>query len=287
MRYALVTPARDEVENLRRLGESLVAQTVLPQAWIVVDNGSTDGSDALVQAFAAEHAWARVVDSPPTKEPVPGGPVVRAFHRGLEALGELPDVVVKLDADVSLEPRYFETLLLAFEADPLLGIAGGTCLEEEDGEWRPVHVTGDHVRGAVRAYRRGCLEQVLPLPERLGWDGVDELKAQVLGWRTGVVPGLAFRHHRRLGERDRGRAGRWLAQGSGAHFMGYRPLYLLLRSLHHARRDPAALAMLWGYAGAAIRREPVYDDAAVRAHMRERQSLRRLRQRAREALGRS
>lgn len=285
--YAVVTPARDEEENLRRLAAALVAQTVAPTAWVVVDNGSRDRSRAVVEGLAAEHKWIRLVESPPTPDPIPGAPIVRAFHRGLEELAELPELVVKLDADVTFDADYFERLAAAFADDASLGIAGGVCLEEENGAWRATHVTGEHVRGAVRAYRRACLEQVLPLPERLGWDGVDELKAQVLGWRTGLVPGLAFRHHRKLGERDRGHAGRWLAQGRGAHFMGYRPLYLLLRTLHRARRDPAALAMLWGYASAAIRRQPVYEDAAVRAHLRRTQRLRHLRARTREATGRN
>lgn len=287
MRWAAITPARDEADNLRRLADALAAQTVVPTAWIVVDNGSRDRTRELVETLREELPCVRLVDSPPTAQPLPGGPVVRAFHRGLEDVPADVDVVVKLDADVSFDADHAAELLQAFAADETLGITGGVCLEQVDGEWRPTHVTGDHVRGAVRAYRRACLDAVLPLPECLGWDGVDELKAQVLGWRTGVVPGLSFRHHRKLGERDRGRSGRWLAQGRGAHFMGYRPSYLLLRTLHHARRDPAALAMLWGYVSSSLRRAPTYGDALVREHLRRQQSLRRLHVRAREALGRS
>ena len=284
--YALITPARDEAENLRRLADCLAGQTVPPAAWVVVDNGSGADTHIVLEQLATELPWFLWVDSPPTARPLPGGPIVRAFHRGLEEIAADVDVVVKLDADVSFAPDHFERLLEAFKGDPGLGIAGSTCLELENGHWRPIHVTGDHVRGAVRAYRRACLDAVVPLPECVGWDGVDELKAQVLGWSTGLVPGLSFRHHRKLGARDAGKYARWVAQGRGAHFMGYRPLYLLLRVLHHMRRDRGALGMLWGYAEATARREPVYEDTLVREHLRSQQSLRRLHVRAREALGR-
>jgi GT2 family glycosyltransferase len=211
---------------------------------------------------------------------------VRAFHAGLAQLSGEPDVVVKLDADVSFDPDHFERLLAAFAADPRLGIAGARCDELEDGVWREQRVTAGHVRGAVRAYRRACLADVLPLEEGMGWDGIDGLKANARGWKTEVVPGLAFRHHRSVGERDGARRARWLAQGRGAWAMGYRPGYLLIRTLFRAAREPAALAMLWAYAAAGLRGEPRLGDPAARAELRRRQSLRSLPLRARESLGR-
>ncbi|MGH2798629.1 MAG: glycosyltransferase [Thermoleophilaceae bacterium] len=285
--YAAITPARNEVENLRRLADCLLEQTIRPSAWIVVDNGSTDTSPDLVADLSREHGWILAIAVPGEKTAVPGAPVVRAFHAGLAELDDLPDVVVKLDADVSMERSYFERLLGAFADDPALGIASGACYELEDGAWRERHVTGDHVRGASRAYRRECLEAVLPLEERMGWDGIDELKAAVRGWRTSIVRDLLFYHHRAVGERDGASHRRWVAQGRGARYMGYRFSYLCLRTLHHSRRNPAAFAMLWGYAAAALRREPVCADAEARAYLRRQQSVRRLRARMREASGRS
>lgn len=289
LRYALVTPARDEADNLRRLAGCVLAQTARPERWIVVDNGSHDETAAVVRELAAAQPWVelRAVPAAPSYNgALQDGSEIRAFHSGLAALGRPPDVVVKLDADVSFEPDHFERLLAAFEAEPRLGIAGGTCLELEDGEWREIRVTGGHVRGAVRAYRWTCLEQLLPLPERLGWDGLDEAGAAVRGWTARIVPSLAFHHHRRVGARDGARHRRWLAQGRAAHYMGYRLPYLFVRTLYRARVEPAALAMLWGYGAAALRREPRYADRAVRARLREAQRLRRLPLRMREATGR-
>lgn len=275
--YAAVTPARDEAENLERLGAALAAQSAPPAAWIVVDNGSRDETQAVVERFARTHPWARLVSAPAAASALPGAPVVRAFHAGLAALGELPGVVVKLDADVSFDAATFARVLAAFEDHPRLGIAGGLCLEQAGpGEWRGVRVADGHVRGALRAYRAACLRELLPLEERMGWDTIDEVTAAVLGWRTATLAGVAFRHHRRLGERDGAATARWRAQGEGAHYVGYRFGYLLLRTLRHAPRDPAAFAMTAAYLRSALARRPRHDDARVRAAIRRDQALSRL-----------
>jgi poly-beta-1,6-N-acetyl-D-glucosamine synthase len=284
--YAVITPARNEADNLPRLAGCLTRQSVRPSVWIIVDNGSTDGTVALGCALAEEHNWVRVETAPEGAGLARGGPVVRAFHFGLDALPSRPDVVVKLDADVSIEADYFARLLSAFAADPTLGMASGSAYTEQDGAWRQQHMTRTSVWGPSRAYRWSCLQDVLPLEERMGWDGIDEFKANVRGWRTGIILDLPFRHHRREGERDGSRRAAWEAQGSVAHFMGYRIPYLVLRALYRARREPAALAMLSGYAKAVAQREPRCRDADVRAYLRRQQRLRALPLRTREALGR-
>jgi glycosyltransferase involved in cell wall biosynthesis len=273
--YALVTPIRDEAANLERLAASIDSQTLLPLAWAIVDNGSTDTTVDVATEFARTRPWVRVTSIPPEEGPPrPGAPIVRAFHAGLRELNADPSVIVKLDADISVDPGHFQHLLNAFAEEPRLGIASGTCLEKRNGNWEPVRVARGHVRGAVRAYRRECLREVLPLEERVGWDGIDELKASVLGWATRMLPDLAFYHHRPLGSRDGAPSARWRSQGEAAYYMGYRFPYLLLRSLHHARRHRAALSMISSYLAAAFRREPRYDDADVRDYLRRKQRLR-------------
>jgi len=218
---------------------------------------------------------------------VPGAPIVRAFHAGLEDVPPQVDVVVKLDADVSFDADHFERLLQAFGADPQLGIAGSLCWELDGAQWQPVAVAGDHVRGAVRAYRTDLLQQIVPLPERTGWDTVDEFQAAARGWSVRTVPDLRFDHHRLVGARDGAPTRRWIAKGDAAHFLGYRPLYLLARTLFQARRDPSALAMIWGYArAAALRRERHPDRAAIMLLRRE-QRLRHLGNRAGEMRART
>jgi hypothetical protein len=125
----------------------------------------------------------------------------------------------------------------------------------------------------------------LPLEERHGWDGIDQLKARARGWKTKTFTDLPFRHHRPEGLHDGSTWAHWLANGDTAHFMGYRPLYLLFRTLHRMRRDPAAVALLLGYGSAVLRRSPQLTDPQAREVLREDQRFRNIVDRRREALG--
>ena len=292
-RYALVTPARNEASNLARVEESLVAQTHLPSSWIIVDDGSTDGTKAIAERLAERHDWIHVIDSPAAAARAEAlgrgrrtGRDVIAFHAGLDALDGSFDFVFKLDADVSFEPDYMARQFAKFDEDPTLGIASGTCYERTDGVWRPYHVVRGHVRGAVRCYRWACLEDVLPLDQRIGWDAVDEIKANLSGWKTQSFHDLAFYHHRPLGSRDGAREA-WVLQGELAHYLGYRVSYLLLRAAFRAVREPSAFAMLSAYASAAHRGDPRCADPNVIRYLREQQSVRKLPLRVRQALGRA
>ncbi len=286
--YALVTPARDEAENLGRLAASLEAQTVLPAEWVIVENGSTDATVEVASALAVEHYWIRLVRREEPAEAVRGGAIVRSFEAGVAALSDPVDIVVNLDADVTFAPDYFERLLDHFDANPALGIASGSAFELVNGEWTQRFTTRATVWGATRAYRRDCLADVSPLEQRLGWDGIDELCAIVRGWETATFLDLPFHHHRRVGARDPHARATWIAEGRLAHYMRYRPGYLTARSFYCAFRDrqPAALGMLWGYGASAVQREPRWDDDEAAAYLRSLQRARALPVRAREAFGR-
>lgn len=283
--YCAITPVRNEVRNLERLAAAMEAQSLLPSVWVIVDDGSDDGTVDLARALAQRRAWIRVTTVPGELKATRGAPIVRAFQAGLASVDEMPAVIVKLDADVSFERDYFDELVRRFEEDPTLGIASGLCYEWDRGEWRPRFATRSQVRGATRAYRRECLEAVSPLEERMGWDSIDQLSALAQGWRTATFPDLAFRHYRFPGQRDGALRG-WKAQGEVAHYLGYRPSYLVVRTIFRAVTDPAAGMMAVGYASAALRRSRRHPDAELRQLLRRQQSLSQLRDRVREALGR-
>jgi glycosyltransferase involved in cell wall biosynthesis len=285
--YALVTPARNEARNLSRLAACVSGQTVRPVEWVIVENGSTDDTLEAARTLGRKHPWIRVVSVPGASNGARGGAIVRALAAGISALKSSADVVVNLDADVSMGRDYFERLLASFEADATLGIASGSAYEFRNGSWRQQFATRQTVWGATRAYRAECLRDVSPLEERLGWDGIDELQATVRGWKTKTLLDLPFWHHRVVGQRD-GSWAMWSAEGRLAHYMGYRVSYLLARLVYRCLRErtPMTFVILWGYTLAALRREPRWADAEARRHLRELQRPRFLAARAREALGR-
>ncbi|MGH2841016.1 MAG: glycosyltransferase family 2 protein, partial [Solirubrobacteraceae bacterium] len=277
--YALITPVRDEEGNLPRLAAALERQTLLPSAWIIVDDGSRDRTADLLADLARKHAWIKPVDrgSDEGRGVAAGrreGRDLVSFRLGITALDEPVDVVMKLDADVDFDADYCERLMARFAADPALGIASGTCHEPEGGEWVRRTKADTTVWGASRAYRWECVEDIFGLEPRMGWDGLDELLAHVRGMRTETFVDLPFRHHRPEGGREHSSLHQGAALGRASWYMGYRPSYLAMRAFYRARRQPTAVAMLWGYAAAALAREPRYANRAVVRLLRDRQRLR-------------
>jgi biofilm PGA synthesis N-glycosyltransferase PgaC len=277
MRYSVVTPARNEQENLSRLGAALASQTMAPEEWVIVDDGSTDETGEVLAGLAAAHPWVRVHTRPPGDARLAagrrGGRALEGFKSGVRALTRVVDVVIKIDADVDFEPDYCARLVGRFAGDERLGIASGTCHELQSGAWVRRTKAETTVWGASRAYRWDCLPDVMALAPRMGWDGLDEMSVQLRGMRTQAFVDLAFRHHRPEGGRELSTLHHGEALGRASWYMGYRPSYLAMRALYRARGNPAALAMLWGYTAAAVRRAPrCPDDRLVRA-VRERQRL--------------
>jgi poly-beta-1,6-N-acetyl-D-glucosamine synthase len=279
LRYAVVTPARNEEVNLQRLGAAMVAQSHRPVVWRIVDDGSVDGTCDVLAALAAEHSWIEHLERPAADrdESLADG---RRKARDLDAflLGAVPlrdrvDVIVKVDADISFAPDYFAELIGRFAADDELAIASGTCYEQEDGEWIRRTKAESTVWGATRAYRSDCLADLMALEPCMGWDGLDEISVQVRGLRTQTFVELPFRHHRPEGGRELSSLHQGEALGRAAWYMGYRPTYLTLRALYRARQEPAALGMLWGYFGAARRGDPQCPHPHLVRAVRERQRL--------------
>ncbi len=278
-RYAVVTPARDEELNLARLGAALETQTLPPAEWLVVDDASTDGTAALVAGLGERHDWIRLLTRPaadPHERLADGRRMARdldGFLLGVHSLANPVDVVVKVDADIDFEPGFFEALVGRFDDDPQLGIASGTCYELEGGDWVRRTKLETSVWGATRAYRQDCIAHLEALEPCMGWDGLDEISVQLRGMRTQTFVDIPFRHHRPEGGRETTSLHQGDALGRAAWYMGYRPTYLTMRALYRARREPAALGMLWGYFGAAGRRAPRCPDEHLVRALRERQRL--------------
>jgi glycosyltransferase involved in cell wall biosynthesis len=285
LEYALITPVRDEAQSLPRLVESVFNQSVRAKRWVFVDTGSTDETREVIKRLTAQADWI-VSTSIDEAALARGGPIVRAFSHGLAFVVPPTDIVVKLDADITADSTFFENLLGRFQRDEKLGIAGGAIHECERGKWRQRYATDDFVRGGCRAYRWQCLLDVLPLEERIGWDGLDLVKARIGGWKTHQFQDLPVFHHRSVGARERSRASSWYSMGDAMYYMGYRPYYAFLRAIFDVRTDLQALVSIAGFGMAAIRRKPRHSDQRVLSYVRDQQHLRNLPKRVAEKLGR-
>jgi poly-beta-1,6-N-acetyl-D-glucosamine synthase len=282
--YAIVSPVKDEVTRLGPTAESIALQTLRPAQWVIVDDGSTDGTRELAHRLAGSHDWISAIDSGAEGDRARGGRVVRAFSSGSAALLDEHDFVVKLDGDVTLPSDYFERVAQTFETDGRAGIVGGRVLVHDGHRWVPEKVGRHTVHGAIKAYRTQTLSEIGGLRPSMGWDGIDEYAAKARGWKVIPLDGLLVYHHSERGSKQRWWKAR-LEEGRGAHYMGYRPSFVVVRAGYRMLVEKPPLlggaALLAGWLHAAATRASIVDDpqavAALRKEQRERLRGRRVR----------
>lgn len=200
MQYVVVIPAYNEADFIGRTLDALVAQDHLPAQLLVVNDGSTDDTAAIVGAYCQKHPWIKLVNNPKKEPYASGSKVVRAFYLGFHQIDVAYDFLVKFDADLHIPPHYFQRIAQIFEADERVGLAGGTILVEKNGQWVYENFSDkDHVKGAYKAWRKACFEAIGGLKHSIGWDTADELLARYHGWKVVVDTDLPVRHYRPLG----------------------------------------------------------------------------------------
>lgn len=220
MKYYIVIPAYNEEAFIALTLQSLVSQTKLPERIVVVNDGSTDDTENIVARFAKDYPFISLVNKTSDAVHLPGSKVIQAFQKGIEALDNNYDVIVKLDADLILPNDYFETVLRVFEKDESVGMAGGFAYIEKNGEWILENLTDkDHIRGAFKAYRKECFSQIGGLKPAMGWDTVDELLAQFYDWKIVTIPELKVKHLKPTGA-NYDKTARY-KQGEAFYSLGY------------------------------------------------------------------
>lgn len=220
MNYYIVIPAHNEEAFIALTLESLISQTVLPKKVVVVNDNSTDKTAEIVTAFAKENPFITLVNKTSEAIHLPGSKVIQAFHKGFETLDENYDVIVKLDADLILPNNYFETVLNIFEKDATIGMAGGFAYIEKNGQWILENLTDkDHIRGAFKAYRKACFQQIGNLKPAMGWDTVDELLSKFYGWKVVTDSSLIVKHLKPTGA-NYNKTARY-KQGEAFYTLGY------------------------------------------------------------------
>lgn len=250
-RYVLVTAAYNEERYIGLTIESIVNQTLLPQQWVIVSDGSTDRTDEIVESYVAKHPFIRLVRVQDKHKRNFGAQVI-AIRRGYEALRGDYDFIANLDADLTFDPGYYEKLLQKFDEDSKLGLAGGYIFDkEEDGQFRSRPMNGEHsVAHAVQMLRRGCYEATggwVPLPYG-GPDWHLQVTVQMLGWRVKSFKDLPAYHHRPTGTADRPFRNLF-REGRMDYSVGSHPLFEIFKVARRFRAKPLVLSSFVRLAG--------------------------------------
>ena len=280
--YVIITPVRNEGSHFHQTIDSVLSQTLRPCAWVIVDDGSTDITPQLIDSAAAQHPWIHAIHRTDRGFHNQGGGVIEAFYDGYAQLSTLKqlatpplqdsitpglhhsrppwDFLVKLDGDLSFAKGYFEVCFAKFALNPRLGIAGGTIYGRVNGvmvEDSP----GDpsfHVRGATKIYRRATWDAIGGLVRAPGWDTLDEVKANMLGWKTCSFPDLRVLQLKPTGVAD-GSWKNWVKNGRANYITGYHPLFMLLKCVKRVFQPPyglAALGLFSGFCAGYLKRLP-------------------------------
>lgn len=279
--YVIVTPARNEAAFIDQAIQSVICQTIPPLKWVIVSDGSTDATDAIVEKYAAKHDWIELIRMPKREERNFAGKVY-AFNAGYDRVRPLPyRFLVCMDADISFESDYFAYLLDRTSADPALGVAG-TAFREGRASYDYRFVSLEHVSGPCQLFRRECFEDIggyMPLRGG-GVDHVAVLTARMKGWKTRCFTGKLY-EHRQMGSAKHGPVGYKFAVGKLDYALGSHPLWEVCRALYQMTKPPLILGGLMiaaGYTFAALTRAPRPISKEL-VRFRRREQMARLKQR--------
>ncbi len=276
-RILLVAPCRDEAKFMRRTLDSVMAQTIKPTQWIIIDDGSTDDTPKILAEYAAKFPAIKVVTRKDRGKRAVGPGVIEAFYAGLEGVNLNDyDYVCKLDLDLDLPPRYFEVLIDRMEKDPRIGTCSGKPYfpHPETGKLISEGCGDETSVGMTKWYRTDCFQQIGGFVRQVMWDGIDNHRCRMLGWRavSWDEPEIRFTHLRPMGSSQQSLWTGRKRHGFGQYFMGTGPVYMFASAVFRAARRPffvGGAGMMAGYIGAAWKKVPRYDDLDFRKFLRK------------------
>ena len=243
MKYYIVRPSYNEEALIGLTLQSLISQTVLPSKIVVVNDNSTDRTAEVVLEFAKNNPYINLVNKSSENIHLPGSKVIQAFEKGFETLDDNYDLIVKIDADLIFPPNYFETIIKHFKSDERIGMVGGFCYIEKNGEWILENLTDkDHIRGALKAYRKETFQQIGGLKPAMGWDTVDELLCKFYNWKVVTDESLHVKHLKPTGA-SYNKAARY-KQGEAFYSLGYGFIITAISSLKLAMRKGKPLLFI-------------------------------------------
>lgn len=244
LRFGIIIPAHNEGDILAQTLDSLLAQTLPAHSIVVIDDNSTDHTVVILADYCKRFPQVKTLYRSSSVQRLPGAKIVQAFNAGLPLVGEV-DIICKYDADLIFPPNYLETLQAYYLQNPQLGMCGGICSIEKDGKWLKESLTNkNHLRGALKSYRKECFKAIGGLKEAMGWDTVDELLAQYHGWELLVVEDLVVKHLRPTASRYNPQA--QYMQGGMFYRLRYGGVLSFLASAKLAYKK-RSLSLFWDY----------------------------------------
>jgi biofilm PGA synthesis N-glycosyltransferase PgaC len=255
LKYVLITPARNEEAFIGGTIQSMIAQTARPLKWVIVSDGSSDKTDEIVKSFAAEHKWIELLRMPEHRDRTFAAKA-NCFNAAYETLKTMEfDLVGNLDADITMEPDYYEFLLSKFRAMPKLGVAGTPFVEDASKPGSHTYAHGnanlEHVSGACQLFRRECFQEVggyVPIKGgAIDWIAVTT--ARMKGWTTRTFTEKVVFHHRKIGTGNNSPLMVKFHYGRKAYYVGGHPLWEVLRGVFQMRQSPMILGGAWFIAG--------------------------------------
>jgi poly-beta-1,6-N-acetyl-D-glucosamine synthase len=272
-----ITPARDEERLLPGLIVSMAAQTIRPDRWIIIDDGSVDRTSIIADEAAARCSWIEVHHLDRRHDRAPGGESVIMKFLPRE-LWSAYDFILRLDADLTFGLQMVELLMAEFDKDPRLGIAGSVLYEPSGSGWREIKMPRFHTRGAVKMYSTKCFDAIGGLQAGIGWDTLDEAQAMMLGFKTQSFRHIIAQHHRPQGAAA-GLLRGTMGSGRTAYVIGYSPLFMLARAAHRVIGNPpivGSVLLLAGYLEGYLRGLPRIESPELVKFIRREQRRRLL-----------
>lgn len=272
--YVLISPCRNEAAYMRQTLDTVLAQTVRPALWVIVDDGSSDETPRILAEYAQRHDWIRIVTRADRGHRAVGPGVIDAFYAGYETIEPARfEFLCKLDLDLRLPPRYFEILIERMQTDPRIATCSGKAYLEEDGRLVNERHGDDTSLGMTKFYRVSCFQAIGGFVREVMWDGIDCHLCRMHGWQacSWDEPELRFVHLRTMGSSQQGvHVGR-MRHGYGQYFMGTGFVFMAASALSRLGQKPyvtGSAAMLWGWLKSALKGLPRYDNPPFRRFLR-------------------
>jgi len=274
IKYFVITPVRDEAAYIEKTIQSMISQRTLPKKWLIVDDGSTDGTERIIEKYCKSHDWIWLIKRENRGYRKAGSGVVEAFYDGYDEIKNFTwNFLVKLDGDLEFDPFYFEKCLSKFYEDSKLGIGGGIVKNHTGNGYHVEKNPKFHVRGASKIYRRDCWEVIGGIEVTVGWDTIDEVKANMFGWKTKTFEDIEIIQNKMTGSAD-GQLKNYIKNGKANYICGYHPIFMHLKIIKRVIQKPylvGSVGLLIGYLFGQIGKTPRHQDSEFIKYLRKQQ----------------